>query len=430
MAEQVRQTNASEIQQFIDLVYGNSLGALRRKDYLEWQIAVLQSRLSDLRLNYKMVQSRILNNIDTQTVAKMNADGSVQIKPIQSFQYIELGFPNPTQLYSYEKGKLLEDESIRVLVHELERIEHEIKALPAQIKAHKKSLDNINIILASAANDPKKPSSADLYKDKIARRQTASVFQLYNLHIYYYENTTNGTTRAYPEDAKILRGLSTVREQFQSHARSLMEKTYTELQKLNLKDPGATENGVILIALVNKLRKTTVNEKIYETVKKNINNLTSVINDPKLSRGINRKPPPNVPSAESMRAITRTYTLGIANFLPKSWSFPIYLNPYDAVAKMWKLKNKDLNQGLPVCPDALPDINANDVNKAEVQAKDKIDQAKGSQQFQRDYSQVPDDQDFANAFKEEEAVQQDINEGLPGALQQFERIQSSVNQSQ
>ena len=217
MAEQARQTNTSEIQSTIEIAKGNALSTLQMKDYYERQIAILQQRLSDLRHHYKTLQARILNNIDTKTLNDLNADQNTRIEPIQSFQYLELGFPNPNQLLSYNKGKLLEDDELRIFISELERTENEIKDIPARLREYKNRLDSINKILDQGKTNPKKPSNADLYKDKIARKQTSTVYTLYTLHQYYRENTVDQSgSRAYPEDAKLLRGLMSARDQFQS----------------------------------------------------------------------------------------------------------------------------------------------------------------------------------------------------------------------
>ena len=135
--------------------------------------------------------------------------------------------------------------------------------------------------------------------------------------------------------------------------------------------------------LIDGLRGAAKNDKLDSNGQKNVNNLSSVINDGRLSLGINRKPPPSVPQSESMRSITQSYALGVNKLLPKSWSMPSYLKPVDAVLKWWRVKNKATYVGLPPCPNALPDLNQNDKNKAEVQAQDKVDQAKGSQEYQR-----------------------------------------------
>jgi hypothetical protein len=339
MAEQVRQTNTSEVQSVMDVAKGNTLSTLQMKDYYERQIAILQQRLSDLRHNYKIIQARILNNLDTKTLKGQNADQNTQIKPIQSFQRLELGFPNPNQLLSYNKSKLLEDDDLRVFFSELERIENEIKDIPARLKDFKNRLDKINTVLTQGQTDPKKPSRADLRKDQIARNQTANLLVLYSLHQYYYENTIDqNDKRAYPEDAKLLRGLLLVRQQFQSHARSLTN-AYPQLKNLDLKDPGSDANEAILGPLVDVLRGTAQNLKVDAGGQKNINNLTSVMNDVRLSLGINRKPPPVVPADQSMRSVTKTYATGVNNLLPKSWSMPSYLRPIDAVLKWWRTKN-------------------------------------------------------------------------------------------
>lgn len=379
MAEQVRQTNTSEIAQLQSIAQGNSVSSLQT-DYLKRQIAIIQSRLSDLRHHYKALQSRILNNLDTATLQGLNADGDIRIKPVQSFDYIELGFPNPTQLLSYEKGKLLENDGVRYVISELERTENEIKDLVVRLKTMKGQLDKINETIKGEKNS--QTLQANIHKDKIARKQSQIVFQLYNLHQYYYENTIdNNYKRAYPQDPKILTSLVSVRYQFRCQIQSLL-KVFPTLQKVDLKDPGSNDNETILMDLVNTLRAVAANDISTTQLKKNTNNLTSILNDPKLSRGINRKPPPLLPPVQSMRYITPTYAIGVNNFLPKSWSIPLFTKQFDAVLKWWRLKAKDQYVGLPPCPEALPALNENDTNKAEETAQDKVQQAEGAKIYQ------------------------------------------------
>jgi hypothetical protein len=89
-----------------------------------------------------------------------------------------------------------------------------------------------------------------------------------------------------------------------------------------------------------------------------------------------------------MRSITPTSALGLPNLLPQSWSLPLFQKQFDAVSKWWRSLNSATFVGLPPCPDALPVLNQNDTNKAKAQAQDKVDQTKGSQEYQKTYNKL------------------------------------------
>jgi len=364
---QILQITTADVKRIEQALEGNSVRNMRRAlDKVRRRLIIFERRLIELRSNESIIKSRIYNNADALFIDANYSSGKVQtVDPIQSYVRVD-GVSDPHQNYSYNRYNLHTTSlGVSEMDSELSRIDSEIKAVQAELRKYEDLKNKIEKALEDAEAQKKKslkstlgqilpPTSIDLEQDKIARARVANILLLYKIALNYRElsyvpaSAAFSDKRLYPDEAKLPRQLKILRQIFWSHAQA-PGLEFDRKDELTYDDPANTDNLNILAAAVGETRYTSKNSKVSLDIDKYVKEVRTIANDPLVSEGIERKPDPTLPSADSLSEKTKSYpgaVLRVGDFYLGSFEIPTFL---ECMKKWWKKKNANLYYGLPQC---------------------------------------------------------------------------------
>jgi len=346
--------STGDLQRYQNITSGNAVTALRVKyDEANRRLAIWQSRLNKLKPSADLVKNKIYNLYDLTAIEKQFLSNAVMtIEPIQSYAYTDIGFDGPHQSVSYDLNQLdARLPGILELKKEIDRINHDIQYATSQVRRYNKELQAYKTLLAANEAKGSGTTNADIAADKAQRSRYASVYYLYQMHLQYRDLTSdqNGK-RAYPDtQVKIVRDILALKKVFVAHALSLGDLS----KQLDLADPGADKNATVLGQQIGKLQTSmgdVAASKTEADVQKYISSTQTTTQSGWLSKGITRHEVPDLPTANSVAAATKSYPSAMVNFFGNTLNVGFTLtSALEMATKWWQKKISDTFVGLPPC---------------------------------------------------------------------------------
>lgn len=432
---QVLFTNLEDIERMKTLVTGSQTRNLRAiLTKINRRILIFERRLVELYNNESIVKARIYNNVDLIEIeSKYPAGKNTKVEPQQSFQYQAITI-DPHHSVSYDKNRLYAlGEGVKEFDSELAKINNDIQTIQSIINGYKKSRDAINERLEKAAKEKEEkknlvnktlekvlpPTPEDMKADEIARSRSANMLLLYRVSLSYESMSINPETgaRGFTDEKIVPNNLATLRQVFWAHAQQFSEFLEGE-DKLDFNDPGSIKNQLILSEAVGNERYTAKNTKTSLDVDSYIKDLENVANNTTISKGIERKPDPELPVSDSLRLQTVSYpavAMRLGDAYIGSFELPTFT---ESLKKWWKNKNSQLYYNLPVCPNKPTDLDTSTDTKQESQEDQQaIIAAEGAKIYE-------DALKAAQAYQEEQQTAKigDLPDAAPDWVRDFARM--------
>lgn len=383
------ETRKEELIELNNLVSENSLEGLRSaKDYISRALNALQMRLNTLRNTEMNILQKIYRFEDMATIeSKYRADHFMKVDPIQSYQTIDTGTPDPHEYITYAKNKLLKkSEGFQNLMRERNKVGYLIRDVESQIKKLNDDLADVN----DALSQTRSPSEADLEKDRITKRVIGEVYMLWEIHnIYKIMSRDASGKEGYTQNPKIVNTLEKLSVKFRAFAERNPYVLNGKLP-LDLSYPGSDANGVAINSLIGSLRVVSKNQKTIDAVRKYSNEMLKNINDPYVSKRLSsKKVAKDEPTSDNSLA---NKTLTVSKFFdytaPQAfwWTTFKEISQADAVVKGFKRFVSRLNGNTQYCDN--PPKSDEEQARDDAEAQKDANEEAGKKEFQKELESV------------------------------------------
>ncbi|MHA1168839.1 MAG: hypothetical protein ACTSRU_13505, partial [Candidatus Hodarchaeales archaeon] len=385
---QVIESDVAALKIIEEIVENKNITSFRMAlDDLPRIISSMQRRLDVLRVSEQYLKGKILVTATAQEIEdKFSGDRFKTVKAVQSFETLDIGMPDPHQDISYIKNKYMQIQGMRDMEGEWDKIDHEITNLQ---KEEEKALRILKEITKKLDDEKEGPSKSEIEKDRLVELNLQYLYFLYQIHLRYklLSKQSDGK-RGWSQERKVVRALRILEKKFRQHL-YWMPKLYP---KLDLTDIGSDKNGSVLrIKLqVEKQIGQTLGTKSEKLVTKYTEELVRSINDPYISKELNR----NKDAINSkLQAIVKekgsmkeeTSSLAKFNEVTKKifgwWTNFTLENQMDAVERLFYRDIQNLWVGNPYCKDPKKTKSSEELAKEKAEGEDALAETEGQKKY-------------------------------------------------
>ena len=358
------ENNSSKVKTQNDVLLDNSaissnITAIRLQlEEIKRALWILQRNKQAFESELTLVKTKLFNNLGVKDVEALRADSMMTVNPTQAMAFKADGFFAPDQTFLFNKNRVEDNAGILPFKMAVDRITDKINRTQAEIRDKTAELNRLNEKIAQNDKKGSGITTEAMETDRIARSRYTSLFYLKQMSDSYRADTTvigvlsnvAREVRKWPEgDISKSQGLTLLRQLFKAHAMSFPE-LFASDPKLNLADPGAAENIIIIDAAITAAANGQKTNVIDENVKKYADAQIALLMNRTKSNIILKKDVAVPPAGNSMAEYNKTYPQAMTKLWGSTYNATwTHKSLKDSVLSGLRKRYAGTYKGLPAC---------------------------------------------------------------------------------